>query len=129
MKAERMSADGTERSLQKIRSHDLREEARTASLHSETVIVELEVPATQIAFAELPHFGAGRMRPMIVSPTSSGDETVRAVRDALENVLGRSPGRYLASSHAFILDMTGEQLRQVAQIPEVRAIWPNTTRF
>lgn len=123
-----MSLTEIDQSFEKIRSEELREQARTASSEAETVIIEVDVPPHQIGAAAMPHYGSERIRPMIFPPTFDHTEIVQAAREALADVIGRSPGRYLASSHAFILDVTGEQLKQVAAIPEVRAIWPNTVR-
>ena len=116
----------------KIRSESLREDARSESPSPRTVIVEVDVPVPRVAAAPAGRGGRGtfshKRRFRLVAPDADLDDGIAAVRQALADVVGGPAGRYLPTSNAFIVDMTGKQLRQIAAMPMVRAIYPNTVR-
>lgn len=112
--------------MDKFRSENLREDAlRSASL-PQTVLVEVGVPLPQVGLAT--RSGITQSRPVFRVTGGSRPGDVDNVRRQLEEALGHKTERYLPSSRAFVVEATGQQLLQIAEVPSVVAIWPNTAR-
>lgn len=95
---------------------------------AQTVIVELDLPLPRIALAAKRSGLTVGYRPLRIEAAEGRPEIVDAVRRDLARVLGSATAQYLSSSNAFIVDATGPQLREIAHIDGVKAIWPNTRR-
>ena len=113
--------------LDKIRSTELREEVLAADDVLRTVLVEIDVARPRMERTSRPSLTPGRASLRIVAG-NAGEAQERQVRQAIEAALGRATERYLASAHAFVVKATGRELRAVAELPAVLAIWPNTRR-
>jgi hypothetical protein len=118
-----------EGALEKIRSEGLRQAAAETKSKSHVVIVEVAVPGAKMDV--LPpdrRSGSSAARFRFPSKTVKSDvDRVAETRRAIEKILGRPPERFFSSSGAFVVTATGEQIRHLADLPQVRAIWPNET--
>jgi hypothetical protein len=110
--------------LNKLRSDDLRQRVLSADPESQTVIVEVNIPlpALQVAKSRL-----GERSRIGLAPKEGGGDDVKSIKRKMKKIFGAVP-RFLPSSRSFIVDATGDQLRKVAELPEVLAVWPNTVR-
>lgn len=92
-----------------------------------SVLIEVDVPATQVGFREDPQSGR-RVPAEVLVPTPGQQAEIDArVADAgrfLEQVLGGSP-LWLGAANAFAAAPTGRQLREIAGSGLVKAIHPN----
>lgn len=112
--------------LAKIRSDELRKAAESADRVRHVVIVEIDLPHPTFEASERTSLTG---RPMMrLGEAEEQPEKLAQVRAAIREALGREPERYLPSSHAFIVEVTGDKIRRLAAIPDVLAIWPNTRR-
>jgi hypothetical protein len=113
--------------MQKLRSAELRAHAAENATAVETVLVEVNISGPRIRetpnAAETPGFGTRRFT-LDSDDDRHNEETIKETRRFLTNVTGREPN-FLSSSHVFITDANGDQLRKIAQHPFVQAIWPN----
>jgi hypothetical protein len=119
-----------EGALEKIRSEDLRQAAAETKSKPHVVIVEVAIPRPQVDVLSpggQGETGAARFR--ISSKVTKSDEVrpLAETRRAIEKILGRPAERFFSSSGAFVVTATGEQIRHLADLPQVRAIWPNET--
>ncbi|MBX9909053.1 MAG: hypothetical protein K2Z25_10100 [Beijerinckiaceae bacterium] len=121
-----MNFDG-QKVLDKIKSDDLREDALHSAPSSHTVLVEvgLPLPTIERSSREAVTFGRSGLRVGGGAPSS---ESVDQARHELEQALGHQTQRYLPSSRSFVVEATGRELRRIAEVPAVVAIWPNTNR-
>ncbi len=92
-----------------------------------SVLIEVDVPATQVGFREDP--GSGRRVPaeVLVPTLSSRPRSTAGSPTAgrfLEQVLG-GPPVWLDAANVFAASATGRQLRQIATSGLVKAIHPN----
>ncbi|HKS60765.1 MAG TPA: hypothetical protein VJT13_03645 [Xanthobacteraceae bacterium] len=118
---------GKEVELEKIQSDFLRRE--TAEAHSEphTVIVELSLPHPKVQVSRAPDGGLAK-RAFLADMGGNPEETKRyvsQVRKSLEKIIGHKTDAFFPSSSAFVVSATGEQLRAIANLDHVSAIWPN----
>jgi hypothetical protein len=115
--------------LNKIKSDELRQDARQSHTVPHTVIVEVDLPLPRLEISGRPSLTDGRKSVRIGSSSEpAADARLGETRQALERILGRKPERYLPSSRSFIVEATGEELMRLAEVPSVVAIWPNTYR-
>jgi hypothetical protein len=115
----------TGRELEKIRSEKLREKVEQIDSRSSTVVVELNPSSGERI--KLKRGAHGEWRPSRIDRLSGEDpqaQAARAVRE-IEQITGRPPVNFFGSSHTVVVEATGQQLRRIAQLPEVAAIWPN----
>lgn len=112
--------------MDKFRSVDLREDALQAASLVQTVLVEIGVPLPQVSLST--RSGITQGRPMFKVNSAPQADIVDDVRRQLEEVLGHKTERYLPSSRTFVVEANGQELLQIAQVPSVVAIWPNTER-
>jgi hypothetical protein len=122
---------GPAASLDKIRSDKLRQDAAETPSESHVVLVELDVPQPHLEVMPSEHGLAGRKRFRLSSPAgtdkTAGDGLAK-MQQQIENIIGRKPEQFFASSGTFVLSATGKQLQGLANLPFVTAIWPNTRR-
>jgi len=114
-------------SLAKLRS-GLEADVRRGRRDAQTVIVELDIPPPRVALAPKRTGLTLGYRPMRIEAGESRPDVVESVRDGLTRVLGSASSHYLSAAQAFVVDATGPQLREIAHIDGVKAIWPNTRR-
>lgn len=114
--------------LAKIRSDRLRTEAENADRTPHTVIVEVDVPLPAVEMSSREAVTSGRKLLRFSKPAVDAN-LLQGIKRALAEALGHEPKTYLASSRSFIVEATGDEMRRVAQIPNVLAIWPNSRRF
>jgi hypothetical protein len=114
-------------SLGKLRS-GLEADVRRGRRDAQTVIVELDIPPPRLTLAPRATGVTLGHRPMRVEASPNSPEIVEAVQGELARLLGNGTSRYLSSAQAFIVEATGPQLREIAHIEGVKAIWPNTRR-
>ena len=120
-----VAEDRSSDALRKIRSEDLRDIARDESSERQTIIVELDLPVPQIIPPSRFRSLAGdRQMFMSASKKDDSDAIIDKARRRLTEMLGREP-KFLRSSHSFIVDADGAQIREIAELPSVHAIWPN----
>ncbi len=113
----------------KISDESLREIAGSASAKVCSVIVEMNLPARQIAFERATAGNAGIALPTAVVKESADEirarkEKERALSRLLTSVLGKPP-RHIAAARAFVVEANGAQLAEIAGSDLVRAISPN----
>jgi hypothetical protein len=92
-----------------------------------SVLIELDVPATQVGLRDDP--GSGRRVPaevLVPTPEQQAEIDHRTAEAArfLREVLGGSPV-WLGAANAFAAAPTGRQLREIASSRLVKAIHPN----
>ena len=114
---------------EKIADEALRHAAETGAEEARTVIVELNVPTRQIAFAQRRDDPRGLPRPTAVVAESDDqvlerETRTRALATLLRELVDGEP-RHLAAARAFVVKLTGPQLASVAQSDLVKAISPN----
>lgn len=117
--------------LEKIRSEYLRREATQTHAKPHVVILEVDLPQPKIKVSRAASgIDAKRLRVVSAdSPDSSKiEERVAETRRSIEKILGKPPDQFFSSSGAFVVTATGEQLRKLARLPSVSAIWPNDRR-
>ncbi|WP_375461354.1 hypothetical protein [uncultured Enterovirga sp.] len=126
--------DGVATELGKIRSEQLRDEAASGTMAGpHTVILEIDVPGPSLEVLS-PRLGMGfgtpafRIGPAADDKPADAERVVHRVGGEIERIIGRTPETFLASSGTFVVDATGPQLRELAKIPAITAIWPNTRR-
>jgi hypothetical protein len=116
--------------LEKIRSQELRREAREAGITPHTVVIEIDLPQPQVDLdLERTTFGAPRFR--LTESEADPAEVERQISKArrlIERIIGRPTTNFLPSSGSFIVKASGEQLRKIARLSSVLAIWPNSLR-
>ncbi len=118
--------------LEKIQSQDLKRDAAQAGSQPHTVIVELDIPMGKIE-AAIPKSRTypGPPKLSIAPPPTSPDEIERRVSEtatAIEKITGKAPETFFSTSGSFVVVANGEQLRSIATLSWVAAIWPNTRR-
>ena len=92
-----------------------------------SVLIELDVPATQVGLRDDP--GSGRRVPaevLALTPEQQAEIDHRTAEAArfLQELLGGSPV-WLGAANAFAAAPTGRQLREIASSRLVKAIHPN----
>jgi len=119
---------GKAENVGKIRSEFLRREAAEAPSEPHVVIVELNLPSPK-ASAPPPPMNVGSAKRRIVAAVEVGSgDTKKKVSDArkmIEKIIGHKTDAFFPSSSAFVVSATGEQLRSLANLDLVSAIWPN----
>ena len=112
--------------LTKIRSEPLRDQARAESVELQVVLVELDLPCPQLGTERGGPGQALRLR-FLGSAPSAGELEARIAeaRRELAGILGQQPERYIDAASAFVVQARGDQLRRIACLPIVGAIWPN----
>ena len=125
--------DGSTAVLTKIRSEDLRAAVAAGEPERASVIVEIDVPhpTVETVSPQTPD-GGRRAKFRLTSPEPDPAETERRIAETLrevESILGRAPESYFSTSGSFVVEATGEQLRRIATLPFVTAIWPNSRRY
>jgi hypothetical protein len=115
---------------QKIRDQRLRKLAEGGS-GDETidVIVELDVSLPKVVMEKDAHADHRVARPVAVQPLGAEaqrevDRKVQEARALFAEITGSTP-RWLRPACAFVIQVTGEQLRRVAESPLTRTIQPN----
>lgn len=112
------------KALDKIRSDLLREDALHEENSAHTVLVEVGVPLPTVQRAKSSSITIGRPRLRVSSPQDDA-AGIEAAKRAVEQALGHKAERYLPSSRTFVVEATGRELRRIAELPSVVAIWPN----
>jgi hypothetical protein len=114
----------------KFRSEDLKHEAATGNSNMQAVVVELDLPRGQVmAVPRAQHDIVGGVRFRLGTSTPSGEGVENRINDtrrAIETIVGRSVDRFFQSSGSLVIEANGEQLRRIAELPYVAAIWPNS---
>jgi hypothetical protein len=114
--------------LGKIRSDFLRQETANARAEPHTVVVELNLPHPKVEFSRS-SMGIGSAKQRIARGVDdSPEETKRHVamaQKSIEKIIGHKADAFFPSSSAFVVTATGEQLRELANLDLVSAIWPN----
>ena len=111
----------------KIDSPELQRLAAEGSPETRSVIIELDVVRPTVQFALDRH---GRPRPVATSlereTERSGDieRTSKEVHEFLTTTVGVDP-LWLRAARAFVADVSGAQLDQIAKHPMTRVIRPN----
>jgi hypothetical protein len=124
-----MSAQPGSEILQKLRSEELRRHAVDETTVPEVVLVEVDLPRPSLRTIPKSSNG-GSVRRHIVSVETPENEDgeakkrIAGVASFLSQVTGVQP-HYLSSSHVFIVEANGQQLRTMATFPLIAAIWPN----
>jgi hypothetical protein len=118
--------------IEKIRSEELRTKAMAGDSRPSIVIVELDLPQPKIEAispSERTSIGRPSFR-FSQTADESADITHRVAQSSsdIERIIGKPPERFLATSGTFIVEANGEQIRNIAKLPTVSAIWPNTKR-
>ena len=109
--------------LDKIRSDELRSAADAGGAEVHTVIVELNVPLPRISSSKP---SPGRpSNPIRFEDGEPNGVDANAIREEIAKGVRRPVGRYMATSRAMVVDATGRELREIARLPGVSAIWPN----
>jgi hypothetical protein len=115
--------------MKKIRSDNLRQEAIETRSEPHVVIVEINIPHPKIVPlpSDADRGGVGTRFKIESAPsaTNDADRRVAETRKAIQKITGNAPERFFSSSGAFVVTATGNQLRQLACLPSVSAIWPN----
>jgi hypothetical protein len=113
--------------LEKLRSDGLKRAVLDVSSNPQTVIVELALPLPRVVVSPR---GSNVMRRPAAVESVSAHELETRVSEALRAIaqVGVEAGPFIPSAHALVVDATGRQLRSLAELPAVRAIWPNERR-
>jgi hypothetical protein len=95
-----------------------------------SVIIEVEVPSPRFTAARRPGIPGGDRRVGAVRPQlqTSGEATSTTRREEAARFLGRLLGsvpRWLPAAHAFVADVTGAQLAEIARSPLTRSVAVN----
>ncbi|MBP1805211.1 hypothetical protein [Rubellimicrobium aerolatum] len=121
--------------LDKIRSEALRRDAAAADPAIHVVLVEIALPPARLEVARPSAPGRPALRVAPEAGFGTGPETgglpaadLHPIREAVEAALGHAAERYLRSARAFVVRASGPELRRLAEVPAVRAIWPNARR-
>jgi hypothetical protein len=126
-----MSMDLPASVLEKIQSNDLRAAVAREAEAPRTVIVELDLPMPKLrTVAPGNRHGTGRAC-FSFAPAETGPEIGARIADSsrhIAEIIGRPPETFLESSASFVVEATGSQIGQIAEMPAVSAIWPNTQR-
>ena len=116
--------------LEKIRSQALRREALSDGGPTVVVVVEVDLPHATIdvvppGTGEVS--GASGYRFLASEPDPEQvDRRVNDARAGIQSITGKRPETYLASSGTFVIEANGEQIRHIAELPSVAAIWANS---
>ncbi len=115
--------------IRKIQGNELRQLVEERTGEAASVIIQLELSPRAVESSGAERGGAGLRRALVVAPETS--EERREVRRRasqtkrfLTKVLGDEP-LWLQSARAFVAKASGEQLREIAESPLVKAIHPN----
>lgn len=114
--------------LAKIRSAFLRHETSTPRSKPHTVVVELSLPHPEVKVSAPPKGSGPAARRVVASSGPPTDETRRQVtkaRKLIEKIIGQKTEAFFPSSSAFVVSATGDQIRKLANLDLVSAIWPN----
>ncbi len=115
--------------IEKVRSEELRREMASAASEPRVVVVELDLPKGRVE--AVPHdsrdvFGRVRFRVGTMPPSgATTEQRIDETRRAIEEITGRPADRFFRSSGSFVIEANGRQIRRVAELPSVAAIWPN----
>jgi hypothetical protein len=116
-------------SREKLRGPELRSLAMSGSSEQCTVLVELDLPLPFINPERIDlgqHGSKGPVR--FLQPQSDPEDLEQRVdetREALAELIGQPP-KWLNSAQTFVVRAAGSQLLSIADLPHVRAVWPNT---
>lgn len=116
----------SENELSKIRSPILKADAGSRKLKRHVVLVQLKSSSEGVV--GLTKSDSGYMRPQKIVPESSATSGVQRVRDIagdIEEITGRPTLTTLFASEALVIDASGRDLRAIAKLPEVEAIYLN----
>jgi hypothetical protein len=111
----------------KIKSEELTRLVDLGSDDPISVLIELDDPAQTRIEVERSGGKDGAFRVRRVVPDASEPEhtqSIKEVRQVLEEISETSP-RWLESSQIFVARITPRNLRVIADLPYVKAIWPN----
>jgi hypothetical protein len=113
----------------KIPNEELLRHAIEQSPEQASVLIELELPARQVDFRRVGNQGVDHYFPgRVIAETPEQREEVERktaeARDFLEQVLD-APPHWLSAARAFVADVNGTQLQQLARSPLIKAIRPN----
>jgi hypothetical protein len=94
------------------------------------VLIEVDLPAPRFTLTRRPGAGAGDRRVGAARPQmrSSGEAPSTARKDEAARFLARLLGsvpRWLPAAHAFVADVTGAQLVEIARSPLTRSVAVN----
>jgi hypothetical protein len=115
--------------MRKISNEELLRHAIEQSPEQASVLIELELPARQVDFRRVGNQGVAHYLPSrVIAETPEQREEVERktaeARDLLEQVLD-APPHWLSAARAFVADVNGTQLQQIARSPLIKAIRPN----
>jgi hypothetical protein len=118
--------------MAKIASDELNHLIELGSNDPVGVLIELDLPEEVFVEVErrlaADQVGSGAVRFRRTVPKASEQqertESINKVRQLLEEMSGVSP-RWLGSSQTFVARVSPRQLRDIADLPDVKAIWPN----
>jgi hypothetical protein len=115
--------------MAKLRAEDLRDEVEQGSSTKQMVIVELALSSGQVEALPIDLYDrTGRVRFKVRSAPPGIVDTegkIKDVRQAIESIVGRPTDTFFRSSGSLVVEATGEQMRRIAELPSVSAIWPN----
>jgi hypothetical protein len=109
---------------QKIQSPELYRMAVEGTGEKASVIIELEMPPSQVHVEGSPRSGEPIRRRFVeesADQQNAATETVKQATAFLENELGKPP-HWLRAAHAFVADVSPSQLRTLADSPLIKAI-------
>ncbi|MBI3407615.1 MAG: hypothetical protein HY040_04575 [Planctomycetes bacterium] len=92
-----------------------------------SVLIELDRPMPKVEFRKGIRHGKPVQIPKRVSPLEDAGESDRIVseaRERLTEILGQAP-HWLKAAGAFVATVGGDELKKIAELPHVSAIWLN----
>ena len=115
--------------LAKLPNEDLRRVAVEGGDDAVDVIVELDLPSQRVEFRKRDHEHSHAFLPSRIADELSEqrdliEDRIARTRKFLTAILGQEPC-FLSTARAFVVRATGEQLRQIASSPLVKAVRPN----
>ncbi len=118
--------------IRKIQGEDLKRQVIASTPRTQTVIVELALPQMKLE-RSLPYTRTEWGRPNLrfkASEVSQVDiETdIAKAKMEIEHIIGRPAEAVLPSSGTVVVVADGTQIRSIAGLPSVAAIWPNMQR-
>ena len=105
---------------QKLPEPELRQLAKDDTDQKVSVIIELDLPSRRILFTksevnrDIPAYTPKRVVEESPGQHKENARKIEKARDFLESLVGKTP-RWLSSARAFVVTVTPEQLREIAQ--------------
>jgi len=101
--------------------------AQNGAASSQVVVVKVKPEVCLQAGSTKTSFGLSRPSSIVAFESSGKKDTLAAAKQAIERAAGHLALNAFASSNSVIIKANGAQLRQIAKLPMVQAIYPNDT--